>query len=178
MGNRANLVIVEGGDWQLHYAHWAGCRMLDGLAFGPEHALRYIRAHRLCPKNQWTDPLWADGGAVVDVDSRRLLFFGDELMTTMPERRAMLDVLKLTWPDYTVEWAYGGTDEIAAYVGAEQRWHLGRDGQLSKLVRGRAGLCQVVSVVGFDRQVRLWPLQWASASASAPGRISDSMVSR
>jgi hypothetical protein len=26
MGNRANLVIVEHGDWTLHYSHWAGCR--------------------------------------------------------------------------------------------------------------------------------------------------------
>lgn len=120
MGNRANLVIVENGTWQLHYAHWAGGRMLDAVAFGPEHALRYIRSHRLCPQDQWTDPLWADGGALVDVDERRLLFFGDELMSTMPERRAMLRVLALTWPGYLVSWAYGGTDELAAYVGASR----------------------------------------------------------
>lgn len=160
MGNRANLVIVEDGDWDLYYAHWAGCRMLDALAFGADHALRYIRAHRLCPKDEWTDPLWVDGGALVDVDRRRLLFFGDELMTSMSERRAMFEVLARTWPDYAVEWAYGGTDDLSAYVGAERHWHLGRDGQPAKLARGRAGLCQVVSVVGADRLVRLWPLWW------------------
>jgi hypothetical protein len=53
MGNRANLVIVENGQWQLHYSHWAGCRMLDALAFGPDFALRYIRSHRLCAKDEW-----------------------------------------------------------------------------------------------------------------------------
>jgi hypothetical protein len=154
MGNRANLVIVEDGDWTLHYAHyahyahWAGCRMLDGLAFGPEHALRYIGAHRLCPKDEWTGPLWADGGALVDVDRRRLLFFGEERMSTMPERRAMLEVLATMWPDYAVGWAYGGTDELAAYVGAERRWHLGRDGQPAKLARRRDGLYQIVSSRG------------------------------
>ena len=99
MGNRANLVIVENGQWQLHYSHWAGCRMLDALAFGPDFAVHYIRSHRLCAKDEWTDPVWADGGALVDLDERRLLFFGDELTTTMPERRAMLGVLALTWPD-------------------------------------------------------------------------------
>jgi hypothetical protein len=165
MGNRANLVIVEHGDWTLHYSHWAGCRMLDGLAFGPDFALRYIKSHRLCPQGEWTDPLWADGGALVDIDQRRLLFFGDELMTTMPERRAMLAVLAMTWPDYSVGWAYGGTVEIAAYVGAEHRWEVGRRGQKLKLARGRDGLCQVVSVVGTDRRVRLWPLWWGYSAA-------------
>ena len=163
MGNRANLVIVENGQWQLHYSHWAGCRMLDALAFGPDFALRYIRSHRLCAKDEWTDPVWADGGAVVDVDRRRLLFFGDELMTTMAERRAMLGVLALTWPDYSVGWAYGGTDEMVAYLDADRRWHLGRPGQALKRARGLDGLCQVVSVVGADGTVRLWPLWWGSA---------------
>ena len=76
-----------------------GRRMLDALAFGPDFAVHYIRSHRLCAKDEWTDPVWADGGALVDLDERRLLFFGDELTTTMPERRAMLGVLALTWPD-------------------------------------------------------------------------------
>jgi hypothetical protein len=165
MGNRANLVIVEQGDWSLHYSHWGGGRMLDALAFGPDFALRYIKAHRLCGEGEWTSPLWADGGALVDVDQRRLLFFGDELMTTMPERRAMLEVLTLTWPDYSVGWAYGGTDEIAAYVGAERRWEIGRKGQQLRLARGRDGLCQVVSVVGSDGALRLWPLWWGYSAA-------------
>jgi hypothetical protein len=165
MGNRANLVIVEQGDWSLHYSHWGGGRMLDALAFGPDFALRYIKAHRLCGQGEWTSPLWADGGALVDVDQRRLLFFGDELMTTMPERRAMLEVLTLTWPDYSVGWAYGGTDEIAAYVGAERRWEIGRSGQQLRLARGRDGLCQIVSVVGSDGALRLWPLWWGYSAA-------------
>jgi hypothetical protein len=165
MGNRANLVIVENGQWQLHYSHTTGCCMLDALAFGPDFALRYIRLHRRCPRDEWTDPPWADGGALVDVDARRLLFFGDELMTTMPERRAMLAVLAVTWPDYAVGWAYGGTDEIAAYVGAEPRRPIGRNGQPLKRARGRDGLCHVVSVIDEDGTLRLWPLWWGYSSA-------------
>ena len=160
MGNRANLVIVETatGICTTRTGRAAGCS--TRLRSVPDHALRYIRAHRLCPKDEWTDPLWVDGGALVDVDRRRLLFFGDELMTSMSERRAMFEVLARTWPDYAVEWAYGGTDELSTYVGAERHWHLGRDGQPAKLARGRAGLCHLVSVVGADRLVRLWPLWW------------------
>ena len=121
MGNRANFVIVEDGQWQLYYSHLAGCRMLDALAFGPDFALQYVRALRACPKTDWTHPSWAEGGAVIDVDRNRLLFFGDELMCDMPIRRAMLAVLTETWPDYAVGWAYGGTHELAAYVAAERR---------------------------------------------------------
>jgi hypothetical protein len=165
MGNRANLVIVERDGWSLHYSHWGGARMLDALAFGPNFALRYIRSHRLCARDEWTDALWADGGALVDVDQHRLLFFGDELMSTMAERRAMLEVLAMTWPGYSLGWAYGGTDEIAAYVGAECHWEVGRTGQQLKLARGRDGLCQVVSVVGADGILRLWPLSWGYSAA-------------
>ncbi|MCV6974039.1 hypothetical protein [Mycobacterium bourgelatii] len=42
MGNRANIVIVEDGDWRLYYSHWAGCRMLDALLGGPDLALRHL----------------------------------------------------------------------------------------------------------------------------------------
>ena len=93
------------------------------------------------------------------------LFFGDELMTTMPERRAMLGVLALTWPDYSVGWAYGGSDELVAYLDADRRWNLGRPGQALKRARGLDGLCQVVSVVGVDGTVRLWPLWWGCSAA-------------
>lgn len=172
MGNRANLVIVENGQWQLHYSNTAGCCMLDALAFGPEFALSYITLHRRCPRDEWTSPMWAEGGALVDLDARRLLFFGDELMTTMPERRAMLAALAVTWSDYAVGWAYGGTDELAAYVGAERRWDTGRVGQPLQRARGRDGLCHVVSVVGEDGALRLWPLWWGySAGWQGPSML-------
>ena len=85
---RANIVIVKDGDWQLYYSHWGGCRMLDALIGGPELALRYAASLRRCEKDEWTAPSWADGGAVVDLDRRRVLFFGDSLMFDMSERES------------------------------------------------------------------------------------------
>ena len=113
MGNRANFVIVKDQDWQLYYSHWAGCRMLDALIGGPELALRYAASLRRCEKNEWCDPTWADGGAVVDLDRRRVLFFGEPLMVEMNERRALMGVLTTVWPDYEICWAYDGTEELA-----------------------------------------------------------------
>jgi hypothetical protein len=70
-----------------------------------DHALRYVHSLRKCAKDDWTDPAWADGGAVVDLDRRRVLFFGDELMVEMRERRALMSVLAAVWPEYAICWA-------------------------------------------------------------------------
>jgi hypothetical protein len=181
MGNRANMVVVENGDWTVHYAHWAGCRMLDAVAFGPEHAVRYVRAHKPEPElgyNGWTDPLWADGGVVVDLDRSRMLFFGEELAASMNERRAMLDVLPLMWPGYEVGWAYGGTDELVDYLGAGRRWELGRRGAESELAGARSGLCHLVSVVDANGTLRMWPLKWGYSAAWLGPTMIDTLPGR
>ena len=165
MGNRANFVVVENGDWQLYYAHWAGCRMLDALIGGPDLARRYVQSLRACPKSEWVDPMWADGGAVIDLDRRRLLFFGDELMVEMSERRAVLTVLADLWPGYEVGWAYDGTIELAGYVGAtlpEYTWDRRPN---IRLARDRDALCHLVSVVDAGGELRFWPLWWHLSKA-------------
>jgi hypothetical protein len=160
MGNRANIVVVEHHDWQLYYSHWAGGRIIDALIGGPDLALRYARSLRPCVRSEWVDPVWADGGAVIDLDRRRLLFFGDELMVEMPQRRALLTVLAELWPGYEVGWAYDGTIELAGYVGAplhECTW----DKRLTlRLARDRNTLCHLVSVVNAAGDLRMWPLWW------------------
>ena len=165
MGNRANFVIVKDRDWQLYYSHWAGCRILDALIGGPELALRYAQSLRQLAKDQWVDPVWADGGAVVDVDRRQLLFFGDELMVEMPERRALMSVLAVAWPDYAICWAYDGTAELAGYVGAELPPYLWDNRPGLRLARDRNALCHLVSVVDAPGQVRMWPLWWHLSKA-------------
>jgi len=169
MGNRANFVIVKDQDWQLFYSHWAGARMLDALIGGPELALRYARSQRPVAKHDWVDPLWADGGAVVDLDRRRLLFFGDELMVGMNERRAMMTVLAAVWPDYTIGWAYDGTTELAGYVGAELGPQTYDHQPNLKPARDRNAMCNLVSVVDAAGQVRMWPLYCGDLSKAWHG---------
>jgi len=74
MGNRANFVVVENQDWRLYYAHCSGHRMLDAFIGGPELGLDYATSMEPWPETQWVDPDWADGGAVIDLDRRRLLY--------------------------------------------------------------------------------------------------------
>lgn len=63
---------------------------------------------RQCEKNEWCPATWADGGAVVDLDAHKVLFFGDSLMFGMNERRALMHVLATVWPGYEIHWAYDG----------------------------------------------------------------------
>jgi hypothetical protein len=160
MGNRANFVVVKDQDWQLYYSHWGGCRMLDALIGGADLALRYAQSLRRCAKDEWTCPTWADGGALVDLDQRRVLFFGDGLMVEMAERRAMMSVLADIWPGFAICWAYDGTAELAGYVGAELRPDPWDKQPKLRLARGRNHLCHLISVVDATGQLRMWPLWW------------------
>ena len=178
MGNRANFVIVKDQDWQLYYSHWAGCRIVDALIGGPELALRYAQSLRQCAKDQWVDPVWADGGAVVDLDRRRMLFFGDELMVEMAQRRALLSVLAAVWPDYAICWAYDGTAELAGYVGAELPPHTWDQWPQLRLAGDRNALCHLVSVVDAAGQVRLWPLWWHLSQAWHGPALIDKLPGR
>lgn len=87
---------------------------------------------------------------VLDLDRRRLLFFGEETMRDMNERRAMLAALGEIWQDFSIGWAYDGTPENAGYVGAELMpypWNHQLD---LKLARKRKAMCHLVSVVDAD----------------------------
>ncbi|MGH3637196.1 MAG: hypothetical protein ACRDTS_24555, partial [Mycobacterium sp.] len=115
--------------------------------------------------DEWVDPVWADGGAVVDLDRRRLLFFGDELMVEMVERRAVMRALAAVWPDYAIGWAYDGTVELAGYVGAKLPPHSWDRQPTVRLSDDRNALCHLVSVIGANGQLRLWPLWWHLSKA-------------
>jgi len=163
MGNRANIVLVDRDGWQLRYSHWAGCRMLDALIAGPAHAERYVRAQE--SGDFWTDELWADGGLVLDLVARKVLFFGEELMTTMNERRAMFEVLRTIWSGYSISWAYDATAEIAAYVGAPAPMRDKPSHPELKLAADTSRLHHLVTVLGCDGVTRGWPLWWGSSAA-------------
>jgi hypothetical protein len=178
MGNRANIVVVENHDWQLYYSHWAGCRMLDALIGGPDSALRYVRSLRHCAKTKWTDPLWADGGALIDLDRRRLLYFGEELMVEMPIRRTLMAVLAELWPGFDVGWAYDGTVELAGYVGATLREPHWSKKPPVQLTRDRNSMCHLVSVVDSTGDVRMWPLRWDVSQAWRGPELLDVLPGR
>jgi hypothetical protein len=116
MGQRATLVIVEGGQHRLFYNHWCANRLPDDLFWGPEHALRFIQSQQ--EVDGWLDEVWAEGAAVLDLDQRTLLFYGGEdVMYDVPLRRVHLELMRQVWQSWDVRWAGEGIAAIAEYVG-------------------------------------------------------------
>ncbi|WP_412517666.1 hypothetical protein K8Z49_04525 [Actinomadura madurae] len=122
MGARANYVLIDADGLSLHYSHWGADGVCSALVAGPEAARRFIAAQHRCadPARDWLDDRWAEGGAVVDHTARRLVFYGDQLMLEIPCKRAFLALLGLTWPGWTVRWAYDGIGDLAAAAGFDR----------------------------------------------------------
>lgn len=117
-GQRANLIVVENGDYELYYDHWcASC--LERLVFwGEEFSVRFFRAHNE-DKQVWLDTVWCEGGAVIDRERKQLLFFGgeSEVYSNLQCRTIYMDLLQYMWKGYSVKWAYNEIVDLAGHVG-------------------------------------------------------------
>jgi len=119
MGQRCNLLIVEGGSVELRYSHWAANRLDAELFWGPEQAARFIRAQRGVDDGaEWLDEVWAEGGAVLDLDRRALCWFGGEdIEYDVPLRRLYHELAAVPWAGFSLRWAAEGIAELADAVG-------------------------------------------------------------
>ncbi|MBI1374338.1 MAG: hypothetical protein GC159_16600 [Phycisphaera sp.] len=118
MGQRANLIIVENSDYAMYYSHWCANTITRDLFWGPDFAMRFVCAQRPVEKTDWLDDVWAEGGAVIDVDKQVLLIYGGEdVMYDVPLRRVYMDMLARVWDSWEVRWAHEGIAEMADYVG-------------------------------------------------------------
>lgn len=115
MGQRANLVIVSGGQRTLYDDHWCANRLDVELFWGPRLALEF--AARLAPVAEpdgWLDTRWCEGAAVLDFDRSILTWFGGEdVLFEPPLRRAHLALMAPQWPGWDIQWAHEGILSIA-----------------------------------------------------------------
>jgi hypothetical protein len=162
MGARANFVLIDADGVRLHYSHWGADMVCSALAAGPDPAARFIAAQRRCddPAHDWLDDVWAEGGAVVDRTSRRLVFYGDQLMLDLPCKRAFLALLAETWPGWTVRWAYDGIGDLAAAAGVD-RSAVREPDEDERLLPEEA-------VAGLDDEVHLLTVRTAEGCTAYP----------
>lgn len=164
MGDRANLILIEAGEYELHYSHWCANTLPEDLFWGPEHAEAFIRVQPLVDDSGWLDDIGAEGGVVLDFDRKHLLLFGgDDVLHDVPLRRVYLELLEQAWSGWTVRWAYEGIADLADYVGYPRDRVLYEGGNDWLIVRlappPRMGLTRVVGSARFeDGSVRLHPL--------------------
>ncbi|UJR85328.1 hypothetical protein [Sandaracinus amylolyticus] len=118
MGDRANLVFVEHRERRVFYGHWSAKTLVNELFWGADHARRWILDHREVGDEGWLDDVWAEGGAVLDVDRRELLLFGgEELRCDAARRRTYLALVREVWTGWDVRWAERGVVDLAERAG-------------------------------------------------------------
>jgi hypothetical protein len=76
VGHRANLLLVEGSEYRLFYSHWCANTLQRDLFWGPTHAAAFIGIQREVDDSGWLDDVWAEGGALLDLDRHHFLLFG------------------------------------------------------------------------------------------------------
>lgn len=116
MGARANYVLIEGGAISIYYSHWGAMSVPAVVIDGPDATIAYIR--ELGPHAGLMEDNWAEGGILLDVDRRELLFFGGaNIAFSPPLQRIFLRIMRHVWQGWSVVWAGREIFDIASYPG-------------------------------------------------------------
>jgi hypothetical protein len=187
MGQRANYVVVDNGGWQLYYSHWAATTADRDLFWGPAHTLAFVRAQQ--DTRSWLDDVWCEGGALIDLERRALLWFGGEdIRFDLPRHRVTLALMRRIWSGWDVHWAFEGLGAFADYLGlprdqvrssrrdapAQGFEHLTVDSEWSSTVvsvRAASGLT-LHRVSGDPHELLEFSPELAAALPSRPGHAS------
>lgn len=121
MGQRANLIIVEGNKYELYYDHWCANCLDSYLFWGFDQSVKFFRAHDKQDDTLWLDNIWCEGGAVIDIDNKVLLWFGgEEISYDIPLRRMLIEFMQKNWQGFDILWANEGVADLADYVGYDR----------------------------------------------------------
>jgi hypothetical protein len=108
MGARVNYVLIEGGVISVYYSKWGAMEVPAVVIDGPEATRAYIRDEGPTT-DSLLDDIWAEGGILLDLDRRALLFFGGENITFAPSwQRILLHMMRRVWQGWSVAWAARG----------------------------------------------------------------------
>ncbi|MEV7560519.1 hypothetical protein [Streptomyces sp. NPDC089795] len=130
MGDRANIIVVrENGTHELYRTGWAVGIDLD-LLEGPMPVLAMLPELR--QDGWWLDDTMAQGGILLDLGRKVLLFFAWEGPSTeLRHRAAMHELIRAAWPGWEVRWLYDGQAELREYVGLDPEYVRRRDAEPS-----------------------------------------------
>ena len=129
MSSPLAVVVREGGRARLYGSRWGGQGLDSALFHGPEHALRRLRDGRALDLSAGWTGRRVEGAALIDCDRSELLWFGGEdVCWDVWLRAAQLELMAPHWPGWAIQWAHGGTPDIAAALGAPEQPQAWRDG--------------------------------------------------
>lgn len=110
------FAVVENGAWTAYKSSWAALFFATDLLVGPAAFTELVRGFDKA--EWWYDDIWGEGGAVVDIDRRTVLWFSWHV-EAYEYRRAVHNVMTRTWPNWEIRWAHDGVCDLANYVGLD-----------------------------------------------------------
>jgi hypothetical protein len=117
MGQRANLIVTQQGLTEVFYTHWRANTLPCDLFWGPTYSTAFARSQKKVDVSELLDEVWAEGGAVIDLDRKFLLLFGGEdLCYDLSTRRLFLRLLKNRWEGWDTQWAHEGVCDLVDYL--------------------------------------------------------------
>ncbi len=180
MGQRCNIVIIEAGRTTLYYDHWCANRLDVDLFWGPEDAVAFVR--QLSPVAEpdgWLDEVWCEGAAVIDLDEKILLFFGGEdILCEIPRRRLHFELMRRTWPGWSLRWAYEGILSITDYLNLPRERFLDADRSIGRFDPPDPRHLEWATILISERtaagRLRAWPAvgDWP-AIRGGPGALEE-----
>lgn len=115
MGSRATYYWIENGELTISSSKWGALAVDSTLLRGIEGARHYFEP----PDGSYaySDEIMCEGGFVIDKDRRILRMFGGDTVGSMISLRpAYLALLRIVWPDWNIDWAYDGIEELGEYA--------------------------------------------------------------
>lgn len=118
MGHRANLIIVRNHSYELYYSHWCANTLPKNIFWGEQYAIKFIEMQTKVDESRWLNDAWAEGGAILDADKKKVMFYGGEdIRYNIPLRDLYVKLMGYIWEGWEIKWAYEGIVDLAAYVG-------------------------------------------------------------
>lgn len=118
VGHRACYAVIEDRTPAFYYSHWGALTTPQVVLAGPEETITYIR--HLESHTGLLDNRWAEGGILIDLDSRVLMFYGGQAIRYTPYlRRLLLRLLQRVWSGWTVEYIRFGMVDFARHLGID-----------------------------------------------------------
>jgi hypothetical protein len=109
MGHRCNMIVTERGRYDIRYSHWGALGILADALNGPEAFVEMIRSCSKVDAAQRQDSVFAEGIALVDLDSKELLILGGLAIRYFPAvNKAYLQLLRPAWSGWRVTWCTHG----------------------------------------------------------------------
>jgi hypothetical protein len=112
MSSRVNYVVCSAEGEMVAYDRIGAYTVYHQLDCGPAETLRTVARDQVPGGGAaWSDVM-ADAGVLIDVDAKRLTFFGNNLLGEIAVNRAYLRRLAGRWAGWDVNWAYQGVSDL------------------------------------------------------------------